>query len=225
MLSYIKKVIQKSNRISIIIAFFYTHLFGFNRILGKRFNKIRLKNSFVKNSTIIIKGKNNTIYISKHCMLHHCTIYIKGNNNKIYIENNVSIVKGEIHMEDDNNVVGIGKSTHISGLTHLACIEGCSILIGENCLFSSDITFRTGDSHSIMDSNGKRTNFSKSIVIGNHVWIGNKVILTKGVKVSDNSIIATGAILTKQYNETGVILGGVPASVIKREINWEERRR
>ncbi len=70
--------------------------------------------------------------------------------------------------------------------TRLACIEGTSIEIGEDCMFSANIVFRTGDSHSIINSDGQRINASKSICIGNHVWIGNTVIVNKGVKVSDN---------------------------------------
>lgn len=225
MLSYIKKVILKSDKISRVIAFFYTHLFGFNKILGKRLNKIHLQNSFIKNTSIIIKGKSNHIYISDHCVLHHCKIYIKGDHNKIFLDKKVSMANLEIHIEDNHNVVNIGEATHISGTTHLACIEGNSIIIGERCLFSSDITFRTGDSHTIVDNKGNRINYSKDIVVGKHVWIGNKVILTKGAKIGDNSIIATGSIVTKPFNETGVILGGIPAKVIRSEINWEERRR
>lgn len=225
MLSYIKKVILKSDKISRVTAFLYTHLFGFNKILGKRLNKIDLQNSFIKNTSIIMKGKKNHIYISDHCVLHHCKIYIKGDHNKIFMDKKVSMANLEIHIEDNHNVVNIGESTHISGTTHLACIEGNSIIIGERCLFSSDITFRTGDSHTIVDNKGNRINYSKDIVIGKHVWIGNKVILTKGAKVGDNSIIATGSVVTKPFNETGVILGGIPAKVIRSDINWEERRR
>lgn len=130
----------------------------------------------------------------------------------------------EIHIEDNNNEIIIGKNTSISGKTHLACIEGSKIIIGEDCMFSSDITFRTGDSHSIVDLNGNRINPSMDIIIGNHVWVGNRTIITKGSKVSDNSIIGTGSIVSKIFEEPNIIIAGVPAKKIKGEVSWLRER-
>ncbi|MBP2659028.1 MAG: hypothetical protein H6Q69_2060 [Firmicutes bacterium] len=39
-------------------------------------------------------------------------------------------------------------------------------------MFSHDVHIRNGDSHSIIDlQTKKRINFSKDIIIGDHVWI------------------------------------------------------
>ena len=129
-----------------------------------------------------------------------------------------------LQIEDDNNSIQIGEHTSLTGKTHLAAIEGTSIIIGDDCLFSSDLHFRTGDSHSIVDLNNNRINPSKDIVIGNHVWIGTKVTCLKNVKVSDNSVVAAGTILCKQHKESNVIIGGVPGKVIKQNINWTSKR-
>lgn len=106
----------------------------------------------------------------------------------------------------------------IFGKTHLAGIEGTSIIIGTYCLFSSDIIFRTSDSHSILNKAGERINYSKSIEINDHVWFGNKTTINK------DSIVATGAIVTRQFNESNVILVGIPAAIIKKEVNWDINR-
>lgn len=84
--------------------------------------------------------------------------------------------------------------------------------------------FRTGDSHSIVNLLGDRINASKDIVISNHVWIGHKVHINKGVKIKEDSIVATGAIVTSPIEEANVIIGGVPAKIIKRNINWDKNR-
>ena len=65
-------------------------------------------------------------------------------------------------------------------------------------MFSNDIEFRTGDSHSIVDlDTRKRINYSQNIHVGNHVWIGSRSIILKGVNIGNNSIIGTGSIVTK----------------------------
>lgn len=58
------------------------------------------------------------------------------------------------------------------------------------------------------------------IHIGNRVWIGSNVVITKGVTIGDNSVIAAGAVVTKDI-PANVVAGGVPAKVIK-EIDCHE---
>ena len=110
------------------------------------------------------------------------------------------------------------------GKIHLACTEGKTIRIGNDCLLSSEIVFRTGDSHSIVDLNGHRINSADDIEIGNHVWIGHRALIQKGVNISNNTVIATGAIVTKSFEETNIILAGVPAKIVKHSIDWRTER-
>lgn len=130
----------------------------------------------------------------------------------------------ELHIEDSNNTINIGEHTTIFGKTHLACIEGRSIIIGVDCLFSTDIVFRTGDSHSIIDEAGNRINKSSDIIIGKHVWLGNKTMVLKGARVLDNSIVAAGAIVTDAISKSNVIIAGIPAQIVKENINWLRER-
>ena len=62
------------------------------------------------------------------------------------------------------------------------------------------------------------------ITIGNNVWIGQKVVIMDGVTIGDNSIVATGAIVTKDVPPYSIV-GGVPAKVIKTLFNDEMRKR
>jgi len=52
------------------------------------------------------------------------------------------------------------------------------------------------------------------VVIGNDVWIGDRVIILPGVTVGDGSILATGAVVTRDV-PAHAIVGGVPARIIK----------
>ena len=123
----------------------------------------------------------------------------------------------------DGGIVEVGHNTHFSGKTHIACIEGKKIHIGERCLFSDTITFRTGDSHSILDSDGRRINKAKDITIGDHVWIGQQVIVLKGSNVGSDSIVGTGSLLTGKKYDSNSIIAGVPAKIVKQHISWDPR--
>jgi acetyltransferase-like isoleucine patch superfamily enzyme len=70
---------------------------------------------------------------------------------------------------------------------------------------------------------GERLNFAGDVVICRHVWIAPHTVVLKGVTIGENSIIATGAVVTKSC-EPGVIMGGNPAKVIKSGVSWKRER-
>lgn len=174
--------------------------------------------------SIDIRGENNTVIVEDLCRLKNCTIMISGNHNTIRIGRHSNLTDTEFFIEDDGNEIIIGAHTAICGKTHLAAIEGTKIQIGSDCLFSSNIHFQTGDAHSILDMEGRRVNWSADIVIGDHVWVGTKVTCLKGTQVAEHSIIGACALVSGQFEQPNCILAGVPAKIVRRNINWSDRR-
>jgi acetyltransferase-like isoleucine patch superfamily enzyme len=92
-------------------------------------------------------------------------------------------------------------------------------------MFAYDIDVRSGDSHSVIDAKtSKRFNFAKNVSIGNHVWVAAHVVILKGVEIPDDSIIATGSIVTKSFFENSILIGGNPAKNIKSGVSWLRAR-
>lgn len=60
----------------------------------------------------------------------------------------------------------------------------------------------------------RMTTYPAPIVIGRSVWIGANVTVMPGVTIGDNSVIAAGAVVTKDVPEN-VVAGGVPARILK----------
>lgn len=177
-----------------------------------------------KGIRVKIKGKHNEILISPGTRLNNCRIFVFGDNNRITVGKYCALNNVEIWIEDSNNEVLIGEHSSFSGATHIACIEGTEVSIGNDCMFSANITLRTGDSHSVTDLDGNRINPSKNIKIGNHVWVGNSVIMTKGAAVSDNSIVGTGSVVTKRFEDGNIAIAGNPAKAVKSAVSWDRKR-
>lgn len=195
--------------------------FGLARGKAELYNDKKI----VRHTTIICEGEGNKIFFQGKGKVENCHIHIYGSNNIIRIGNGSNVSDATFWIEDDRNEIRIGKYTSLCGKIELVCIEGTQIDIGDRCLFSSDIVFRSGDSHSVLDSSNRRINFSKDIRIGNHVWIGHKVIVNKGTVISDHSVIGTGSVITRQFHEERIMVAGNPGRIIKHDINWAKERK
>ena len=221
MKSYIKRI---AKRYGISLPYICGFFKG-NITLVNKGNLLRIKGAYRTHTSVNIRGNGNLIEVDGNSsLLDNCSFYISGNNNTIHIGSNCQLHNVSFYIEDSNGMISIGENTNITGNTHFAAIEGTSITIGRNCFFSQNITFRTGDSHSILDLEGHRINPSDNIVVGNHVWISNSVTLLKGTQIGNNSIIATGSIITSGKYPSNSILGGIGGRILKSGINWRTDR-
>lgn len=198
-------------------------LFNKRKVSGK-FNQIRIK-GVLQNNSIIVKGNKNIIEIGDGTIVSHFKFYISGNDNRIIIDNNCRLKSGTLWIEDNGNTISVGCDTTIEQAGISATGYNKSIIIGKDCMFSSEIDIRCGDSHSIIDlKTNSRLNYEKDIIIGNHVWIGMNCTILKGVKIPDNCIIGTKSLVTSAFSEENTIIAGNPAAIIKRKINWNRKR-
>lgn len=152
-------------------------------------------------------------------MLRDSYIKIEGNNNKIFIGSNCCLKNLTIDMKNDNSVIKIGDKTSIEE-ARITSFEPYKIEIGKDCMFSANIVIMNTDVHKIYDiDTGLKTNEGKEISIGNHVWLGIRTIILKGVSIGDNAIVAAGSIVTKDV-KANTIVSGNPAKQIKENKNW-----
>ena len=197
-----------------------------NRVkINGRNNEIVHSGAFLRRCGITINGSNNQILISGNGItrLHDCKIKIFGNNNVLKIGDSVS-TSICVNMEDDGNQIILGDHFTGGGNSELAAREGTSIVFGQNCLLSTNIRVSTGDSHSITDLNGKRTNPSRSVIIGDHCWIGNTVLIFKGTTIGDNSMVGGGSVVAGKDFPANSLIAGNPAKIVRSGVNWRYER-
>lgn len=188
-------------------------------------NQISIQESIVKNSTFDICGNNNTIEIGSQTIIENFTFYIRGSNHKVAIGSNCRFNQGgTIWMEDEGCSLTIGDNTLILKADISLTETNSSIEIGSDCMLSSDIDIRSGDSHSIIDlATGERVNQASDIRIEDHVWIGAHARILKGVTIAKNSVVGMGAVVTKNVLSNTVV-AGIPAKTVKSNITWDSKR-
>ena len=144
-------------------------------------------------------GKNNILIVGDFSQLNNCTIQIYGNENVIFISNRCSCNDAIFWLEDDHNRIYLGEHTRLCGKIQFSAIEGTEINVGTDCLFSSDIDIRTGDSHSLIQKGTvNRINPSESVSIGDHIWVGKGVTILKGTSIADNCIIGAATLRSEE---------------------------
>ena len=199
--------------------------------IGTKFKKSVIgKGNKIKNRGVTINvkydiiGNHNLVIIEHGAIMSNMTIFIRGDHHQLIIGKKVQFSGGSVWFEDHHCIIEIGENTTIES-AHLAITEpNKKITIGNDCMFSSHIEFRTGDSHSILDTvTNERINYAQNIEVGNHVWIGAHTIILKGVNIGNNSIIGTKSIVTKDI-PSNVIAAGVPAKALKNNIDWVRER-
>lgn len=105
----------------------------------------------------------------------------------------------------------IGDDTFVNNGTSLSA--SAHIRIGSRVNIAPHCTIIDNDFHGTVDRDGPPK--VAPIVIEDDAWLGTRVTVLKGVTIGRGSVIASGAVVTKDV-PPGVLAGGVPARVIRR---------
>ena|SRR6185295_11777412 len=169
-----------------------------------------------------IVGLKN-IHIKRHLYVGTTNIGFSHPKDRTYLN-----IRGSLTIEDTFSIgrgcrVDIGPdakcvwgSGYINPFTRLIIMHG--LKIGRGVSISWNCEFLDDDFHSI-DYEGKPQKENR-IEIGDHVWIGSGVTILKGVRIGNNNVIASHAVVTTSFLDEHVLIGGNPAKIIKKDISW-----
>lgn len=110
--------------------------------------------------------------------------------------------------------VTVGSQTWVGPGCHFYTHPDAPISIGSRCDIAPEVSFVTG-SHEIGSADRRAgAGCAKPIHIEDGCWIGTRVALLGGVRVGRGSIVAAGAVVTKDVPKNSLV-GGVPARLIR----------
>jgi len=130
------------------------------------------------------------------------------------------VIGGVIRLErGDGGVIRIGAGTTFNQVG-LSMHEAGEINIGRDCMFSTDIHMDPSDMHPIFDrATGERLNPAQDINIGDHVWLGTRVLVLKGARIGSGTIVGAGSIVSGTL-PADVLAVGSPAKVVRENVVW-----
>lgn len=172
----------------------------------------------LKNAQIEWKGTGNVLYCVGKIQLENCKLRFTGNHSLIYFDENLYPFSIDIRVGNDS-VFYLGKDCYLNKTSHMYATERKNILIGNQCLLSFECYFRTADPHLIYDTKTKqRLNFSKSILIGDHVWIGQNVLLLKNTVIGSGAIIGGNSVVSGKKLSSNTVYAGNPIKKIRSHV-------
>ena len=184
----------------------------------------------------ISKHKNAKIYKKSTIKLHK-TSKILGNGKLIFNKdwNDIYNTTARLVMKKDSIIEMNGKFVSYSG-TNITVEENAILRLGESfinknssincfkeidigndCVISENVIIRDSDNHKLIRDEYEK---EKKILIEDHVWIGINAVILKGVHIGKGAVIAAGSVVTKDVPEN-CLVGGVPARIIKENIEWQ----
>jgi acetyltransferase-like isoleucine patch superfamily enzyme len=104
----------------------------------------------------------------------------------------------------------VGNNVFINFGSSIVCASRVSI--GDDCLIGTHVMVMDCDFHRVEDKAWDTT--GKPIVIEDRVWLGNRSIILKGITIGHDSVVAAGAVVTKDVPPRTVVAGN-PARVVR----------
>ena len=150
-------------------------------------------------------GKNSVVSYRCH-FVGESRISI-GDSSEICPDNCITAWKGSIYDQGQTIIeigdnVQMGASCHITGINH--------ICVGNGCLLGKRVTI-TDNSHgdtsieSVSKKPAARRLFSKGeVIIGENVWIGDKVTILPNVHIGNKSIIGANSVVSSDIPSNSI---------------------
>ncbi|TDT61071.1 2,3,4,5-tetrahydropyridine-2,6-dicarboxylate N-acetyltransferase [Fonticella tunisiensis] len=119
------------------------------------------------------------------------------------IRDRVSIGKNAVIMM--GAVINIGAEIGEGTMIDMNAVVGARGKIGKNCHIGAGAVIA-----GVLEPPSK-----EPVIIGDNVLVGANAVILEGVKIGSGSVVAAGSVVTEDV-ESGVVVAGTPARVIKR---------
>jgi maltose O-acetyltransferase len=107
--------------------------------------------------------------------------------------------------------LSIGERTYLNYGTSVGVHEEVSI--GANCLIGQYAIIMDSDYHDLVTRAAPGP--VAPVIIEDNVWLGARVIVLKGVRIGQGSVVGAGSVVTKDI-PPGCLAAGAPARVVRK---------
>ncbi len=137
----------------------------------------------------------NALYTYGNTLISARTKVSIGKKSLIVLNNKDRIEDGSMIAAAHGGTLEIGENVYINRNSTIVARD--MIKIGSNTQIGPNVSIFDHDHNNLE----RGTVIASPIVIGTNVWIGANTVITRGVRIGDNCIVAAGSTVTKDIPE------------------------
>jgi acetyltransferase-like isoleucine patch superfamily enzyme len=174
---------------------------------------IQLHSGYAKCSNFIIICNEESNY----------GLLVWGDGGLMYVSRQSNIKGAGVAL--GSGCIVIGPVVRHTARLNLNCRNGGKIILIKDILIASDVSIQTDDCHTLYNiEDGKRVNpFGGSVVIDEHVWIGEDVNIMGNTTIGKNTVVGARSFVRGNGFPDNAVLAGTPARVLSEGTNWDYR--
>jgi acetyltransferase-like isoleucine patch superfamily enzyme len=92
-------------------------------------------------------------------------------------------------------------------------VASSHVRVGDDCLIGTHVMVMDCDFHRVEDKAWDTT--GEPVIIEDRVWLGNRSMVLKGVRIGHDAVVAAGSVVTHDV-EPRTVVAGVPATTVRR---------
>lgn len=170
--------------------------------------------------------RDSLIEIGKEVVFRGSSIINLAKRTKVYIGDGNSFASG-FHIKSGAYAkLEIGKNGTFEDNFVINLAQESNMAIGDDCMVSLDVSFRSYDGHALFDVKSRKKINAKdnllkkwSVTIGNHVWIGERVIVLNPTEIKDGCVVGAYSLVKGNFLNNCCIVGN-PARIVRKDITW-----
>ncbi len=173
--------------------------------------------------SITITGNANTVIVELPSKFISTSIVMNGDNNYCSIKpTRHRFIRHTSFGMENGGIITVGSGISVYRNLNVVAKSGRRVDIGNECMFARDIIIRNNDGHTITDLlTGEILNAPEDIKLHDKVWVGTRAMILKGSEIQEGSIVGAMALVNKKFDESNIIIAGVPAKKIRGNICWD----
>lgn len=122
---------------------------------------------------------------------------------------------GSVELQARTSDAEITIGNNVATNNNLVVCSSGKVTIGDNTLIGQHVCIMDFEAHGSNPNQRRQVGTVGTVSIGENVWIGNNVTILKNSVIGDNSIVATGAVVSGIFPNNVILGGGYPLKLLK----------
>ena len=170
--------------------------------------------------TFARQASHNLFVVADNVKVNNGQFNFFADRGTVYLgKNNRHFNCPKVRTWSDNSLIFFGDNTTSNNLNISS--KYSSIIIGEDCMFATDVWIRNSDEHLIFDLDSLDTiNPAGEVIVYPHTWICQAALILKNTTIGTGSIVGAKSLVNRDVPSFSLVAGN-PAKVLKSNVSWE----